>query len=195
MRYLAKITQLLLPFIMLHSVYGQAFDGISKKIEKVVRSGEIYRSAAVTSDKKTQTLDYKIYGLHPNKCNYALKKLSKYERFHEYMDLIKLSGYDKKKKLIYLYLDSSLLPFPMVLNFKIDRITKPGHYRFSFDKGFLKGLKGNIFVKEDGDRCFFHANSYWKGKKSSIPDTVFEIFSETVGELAMKKLFRVSKQL
>lgn len=195
MRYLAKITQVLLPLILLHSVYGQAFEGVSKKIQKIVEKGDIYRNATVTSDKKTQSLDYKIYGLHPDKCSYALKKLSKYERFHEYLDLVKLSGYDQKKKLIYLYLDSTLLPFPMVLNFKIDRIERPGHYKFSFDKGFLKGLRGNIYVKEAGKRCFFHANSYWRGKKSNIPDTVFEIFSETVGELAMKNLFRVSKQL
>lgn len=195
MRYHARITQVLLLLIFGQKTFAQAFVGIPKKIEKIVKSGKIYRNAKVTSKADNQTLDYQIYGLHPDKCSYALKKLSRYERFHEHMDLIKLSGYDEKKQLIYLYLDSKLMPFPMVLNFKIERITKPGHYKFSFDKGFLKGLKGNIHVKEYGQRCFFHADSYWSGKKSSIPDTVFEIFSETLGELAMTKLFRVSKQL
>ncbi len=195
MRYLAKIIQVFLPLLIIEVSMANAYEGIEKKIVKIIKKGEIYRSAQVDSHDKLQSLDYKIFGLHPNKCKYALKKLSKYERFHEYLDIVKLSGYDKKKKLIYLYLDSTILPFPMVLNFKIERIEGPGLYKFSFDKGFLKGLKGNIIVKEDGDKCLFHASSYWKGQKSSIPDTIFEIFSETVGELVMKNLFRVSKQI
>lgn len=195
MRYLIVITQLFLGLFLASSSHADPFKGIRPKVVKILKDGDIYRNAKVESDKDQQSLDYEIYGIHPNSCQYALKKLSRYERFHSYMDLIKLSGYDEKRKLIYLYLDHTLLPFPMVLNFKIDRITKPGRYMFSFDKGFLKGLIGHINVKEYDNKCLFFATSYWKGKKSDIPDTVFELFSETIGEMAMKKLFRVSKKL
>lgn len=195
MRYLIVITQLFLSTIFTSNTDAQPFAGIRPKIIKIIKSGSIYRSAKVESDATHQSLHYEIYGIHPNSCRTALKKLSRYEQFHSYMDLVKLSGYDKKKKLIYLYLDHTLLPYPMVLNFKIDRITKIGQYQFSFDKGFLKGLLGKITVRDYNNKCIFSAISDWKGKKSDIPDSVFEVFSETIGELAMKKLFRVSRKL
>ena len=136
-----------------------------------------------------------IAGLHPNSCRKALRKLSRYEKFHEYLDLVKLSGYADETKEIYLYLDSSLLPFPMSLNFQIERISKPGNYHFSFKKGFLKGLKGNIYVFKHKGRCAFYSTTFWVGKKSKIPNTIFEIFTETVGEITMKALFKSTRQL
>lgn len=175
------------------SVYAEVYDSLDPKIVKIITNKNIYRKSIVTSQGDIQSLDYNIYGIHPNDCKTALKKLSRYEKFHEYLDLVKLSGYDENKKMIYLFIDSALLPFPMSLNFKIDRITKPGRYEFSFDKGFLKGLIGHINVHETKTGCYFHADSKWSGPTSKIPDTIFEIFSETVGELAMNNLFRVTK--
>ncbi|POB15322.1 hypothetical protein C0Z22_02735 [Halobacteriovorax sp. DA5] len=173
------------------------FKGIDADIKEIlVDKKRIYRKAIVKTQENKQSLDYQIYGIHPNKCKVALRKLSRYEKFNEYIDLVKLSGYSEKKKEIYLYLDHTLMPFPMSLNFKIPRITKPGAYPFTFDKGFLKGLRGEINVRQLSDgRCLFFSKSYWKGEKSSIPDTLFEMFSETLGELAMEKLFRVSRRL
>ena len=195
MRYLAKITQVFLILFSINSVWAQTSFHIPSKILEKIKTGHIYKKSTVTSSGKKQSLDYRIYGIHPNKCKHPLKKLSQYERFYEYLELVKLSGYDEKKKLIYLYLDSALLPFPMVLNFKIERIKKPGLYSFSFDKGFLKGLEGKIYVRDEGNRCLFATTSNWTGKSSGIPDTIFEVFSETVGELVMKKLFRISKKI
>ncbi|EQC46211.1 hypothetical protein [Bacteriovorax sp. Seq25_V] len=195
MRYLTKIIQLFITLIFTQILYAKDLQSIDEKIGKIIQDGKIYRKAVVNSDKGIQSLDYQIHGIHPNKCSSALKKLSRYEKFHEYLDIVKLSGYSDKKGEIYLFLDSSLMPFPMSLHFKIERITKPGKYQFSFDKGFLKGLLGTIEVTQTPKGCYFYANSHWKGKASKIPDSVFEIFSETIGELAMKNLFRVSTQL
>lgn len=193
MRYLVRIIHILSIPLIAHSAWAQPYEQLDPKIVKIISNQAIYRKSIVTSKADTQTLDYNIYGIHPNNCQSALKKLSRYEKFHEYLDLVKLSGYDEKKKMIYLFIDSTLLPFPMSLNFKIDRITKVGTYEFSFDKGFLKGLIGHIYVQETKSGCYFHADSKWSGPSSKIPDTIFEIFSETVGELAMSNLFRVTK--
>lgn len=183
--------------VFLNTAYASDFKGIGPDIKEIlVDKKRIYRKAIVKTKDNKQSLDYKIYGIHPNKCRTALRKLSRYEKFNEYIDLVKLSGYSEKKKQIYLYLDHTLMPFPMSLTFNIPRIKKPGVYPFTFDKGFLKGLKGEIHVRQLSDnRCLFFSKSYWKGPKSSIPDTLFEMFSETLGELAMEKLFRVSRRL
>lgn len=194
MRYLAKIIHIFLLLISYQSLtWSNDFSGIDEKVVKIIKNKKIYRKAIVETKDNIQSLDYKIYGIHPSSCKESLKKLSRYEKFHEYLDIVKLSGYDDKKELIYLYLDSPIMPFPMVLNFKIERITKPGVYQFSFDKGFLKGLLGHIHVRELDQGCLFFATSTWSGPYTKIPDTIFEIFSETIGELAMENLFRVSK--
>ena len=195
MRYLIIITTILLYFKTFSM--ERMFDElkISKKILKIVDSGRVYKKSVVKSEKKLQSLNYMIAGLHPNSCRKALKKLSRYEKFHEYLDLVKLSGYSEKKKEVYLYIDSALLPFPMALKFKLERIKKPGNYHFKFDKGFLKGLKGNIYISKRGNRCLFYSTTFWRGEKSKIPDTIFEVFTETVGELAMKALFKSTRQL
>lgn len=183
--------------IICNAVYANDFKGIEPDIKEIlVDKKRIYRKAVIETKENKQSLDYKIYGIHPNKCSIALKKLSRYEKFHEYIDIVKLSGYSETKKQIYLYLDHTLMPFPMSLSFIIPRITKPGIYPFTFDKGFLKGLRGEINVRQLSDgRCLFFSTSFWQGNKTSIPDTLFEMFSETLGELAMQKLFRVSRRL
>ncbi len=168
---------------------------IPTKIISHISKGHIYRSANVSSTEKTQTFNYSIAGVHPDSCNKSLKKLSRYEKFHEYMDLIKVSGYDDKNNQVFLYIDSSLLPFPMSLKFKLKRIEKPGTYHFIFEHGFLKGLKGSISVYDDNNKCLFYSTSHWSGKKTSIPNTIFEVFTETVGEMAMKSLFRSTRRL
>lgn len=195
MRYLTNIIHFFMAIFFTQILYAKDLQSIDEKIAKIIKGGQIYRKSIVTSKNGIQTFDYQIHGIHPNKCNTALRKLSRYEKFHEYLDLVKLSGYSDKKGEIYLFLDSTLMPFPMSLNFKIERITKAGNYKFSFDKGFLKGLLGAIEVTQTPNGCYFYADSHWSGKASKIPDTVFEIFSETIGELAMKNLFRVSTQL
>ena len=195
MRYLIIITTILLysRTFSFEKVFSET--QVSNKIISIVEKEYIYKKSIVDSKKEKQSLNYVISGLHPNKCSKALKKLSRYEKFHEYLDLVKLSGYDETKKQIYLYIDSALLPFPMDLTFKIERIKKTGNYEFHFDIGFLKGLKGNIFVKEHKKRCLFYSTTFWIGKKSSIPDTIFEVFTETVGEITMKALFRSTRTL
>jgi hypothetical protein len=196
MRYLPKITHIFFCLFLIYTTQAKEIElNISEKVEEYIKEGGVYRKSNVESAGKKQLFDFEIYALHPNKCRFPLKKLSVYEKFHEYLELVKMSGYNERNKKIFLYIDDKLLPFPMILHFKIDRIKKPGTYDFSFDKGFLKGLKGKIFIEKRGQKCLFAAKSHWYGPYSKIPDTVFEVFTETIGEIVMKKLIRISSKL
>ncbi len=144
---------------------------------------------------KLQKLNFQISGLHPKDCRFALRKLSQYERFSDELDFVKKSSYDEADGRIRLLLSSSLLPYNMILHFKIPRIKKPGLYHFEFDDGFLLGLKGEIHVSEHEKRCLFYGSAAWKGPDTGINSLVFEFFSSTLGRLAIENLFRFSKTL
>ncbi|MES2525757.1 MAG: hypothetical protein V4598_01665 [Bdellovibrionota bacterium] len=121
-----------------------------------------------------------------------MRKLSLYENYSSYMDFIKSSQYNEKTQRFSFTVDHTLLPFPMVVGFKIPRITKEGHYPFTFDDGFLKDLKGTVIVKEVGKFCMLGLKTDWRGPETKIPNIVFATFVETVAKLGLEHLTRVS---
>ena len=143
----------------------------------------------------SQSLDYKIYGLHPKKCSFALKKISRYESYSQFIDFVKKSDYVEADQMIFFEFSSILLPFDMLLSFKLPRITAPGDYTFSFDKGFLRGLIGTVSVQDKGNKCLFIGTAKWFGPDTQIPDSVFELFSKNLGKAAMERIFRISTSL
>ncbi len=160
-----------------------------------LKEGHILAYSTVESKNERQSLDYKIYGLHPKSCSFALTKISRYERYSEFIDFVKKSRYDEKSQMVFFEFSSILLPFDMLLSFKLPRIDRPGTYQFSFDKGFLRGLVGSIDVRQENEQCFFHGSAKWNGPDSAIPDTVFELFSKNLGKAAMERIFRFSSSL
>ena len=169
---------------------------ISESAWKKVLKNQIYVSSNVDSydyfNKKFQKLSFKIAGLHPKSCRFALRKLSHYESYSKHLGFIKQSSYDEKSKRVNFLLSSTLLPFDMGLNFSIPRIKTVGTYPFSFDQGFLTGLKGNIIALDYNKRCLFYAYANWSGPHSGIPNTIFEFFSKALAGLSMTNLFRIS---
>src|SRR5690606_22883378 len=111
------------------------------------------------------------------------------------IDFVKKSRYEEQTQMVFFEFSSMLLPFDMLLSFKLPRIEKPGTYQFSFEKGFLRGLIGTIEVRAENDRCFFNGTAKWKGPDSKIPDTVFELFSKNLGKAAMERIFKFSSSL
>lgn len=168
-----------------------------ESINKKISSGEIYGESIVTSfsvnEKKMQELHFKISGLHPKDCRFALRKLSRYEKYKDYIGFVKMSTYDDRKERVYFVISSALLPFNMALTFKVPRIVAPGVYPFSFDQGFLSGLTGEIHVAKEGNRCLFYTSADWRGPDSKIPNGVFEFFSRALAEKSMSILFQISK--
>lgn len=147
---------------------------------------------ASSPTEKEQQMTMFVSGVHPRNCTRAMRKLSIYENYSSYMDFIKTSSYDEKTQKFSFTVDHALLPFPMVVAFKIARITKEGHYTFIFEDGFLKNLKGTVIVKEIGKFCLLGLKSDWRGPESKIPDVVFGTFVQTVGKLGLEHLIRVS---
>lgn len=169
---------------------------VSAKIKaSILEEGPYCKSEVVDLAQKRQKLDFLILGLHKKACSRALVKLSQYERYAEFVDFITKSSYDKSSERIRLNLSHTFMPFDMVLDFKLERITKPGTYAFSFDAGFLKGLKGLISISSYKNRCFFATTADWQGPDSNIPNSVFSFFSQALGKLAMERLFRISETL
>jgi hypothetical protein len=142
---------------------------------------------------KQQQMMLFVSGIHPRNCQRAMRKLSLYENFSSYMDFVKKSDYDEKKEQINFVINHLLLPFPMNLSFKLPRITKEGHYSFTFEHGFLKDLKGVISVKDVGKFCLLTMKTDWKGPETPLPNIAFSAFIQTVGKLGLEHLIRVSR--
>lgn len=163
------------------------------QLEELLK-GEVISVGKVDSPSdKDQQLFLFVSGVHPRNCTKAMRKLSLYENYHNYMDFIKTSTYDEKTQKFSFTVDHTLLPFPMVVGFKIPRITKPGLYPFVFEDGFLKNLKGQVMVKEVGKNCLLSLKADWRGPESKIPDLIFGTFVQTVGKLGLEHLIRVSR--
>lgn len=174
-----------------------------KNLKEKILGGEIFSESEVKSQtisevgNKTeiQELHFSIAGLHPKSCTYALKKLSLYENFSQFLDFVKVSRYNEQEKQIDFLLSHALLPYDMRLVFKLPRIDRPGVYPFMFEHGFLKNLKGDIYAINYGNRCLFYTKADWRGPHSGIPNIVFEFFSQTLAKFSMERLFRLSSTL
>lgn len=174
-------------FFKNHNIY-------TKSLLKKVESGQIISKSTVLSNNKEewQSMDFYVTGLNKMSCQKTLRKTAQYEEFKNFFNYIKISTYNDATKDIYLKIDSKLLPVPMILDFKIDRVDRPGEFPFTFEKGILKGLVGKVYVYKYKDQCFTYVDGKWKGKKTKFPNLVIEIFTETLSKLSLKKLFRLS---
>lgn len=173
---------------------------LTRTQEKYLKSGKVVvESVAKNHDlDKNQSLTFKVSGIHPNSCHKVLKTLSVYEKYHESVSFITKSTYNTRTKELFFRLESMLLPYPMVLKFKLPRINKPGSYPFIFETGIFLGLKGNINIYrykssiDKKERCLFYTQASWKGKSTGLPKLIIEIFSETLTKKSFQKLFRIA---
>lgn len=141
-----------------------------------------------------QQWDFELNALHPKSCSHALRRLSRYETFSEFIGFIKVSEYDDSLERLHFIISSRLLPFDMRLSFQIERIQSAGVYLYHFDQGFLQGLKGEIHVSKYQQRCFFHSKVHWQGPHTGITPAVFNLFSSTLSRRFTEILFRISAQ-
>lgn len=160
--------------------------------EELLKGGVISSGHVTSPTEKEQQMMLFVSGIHQRNCTRAMRKLSLYENYHNYMDFIKESKYDEKTQKFSFTVEHTLLPFPMIVAFKIPRITKEGHYPFVFEDGFLKDLRGTVIVKELGKFCILGMKTDWRGPESKIPNVIFETFIETVAKLELEHLIRVS---
>lgn len=170
----------------------------SDSIKNRVLEGQVYSESKVTSAKNSagqeeQTMDFAMAGLHKKNCIFALRKLSQYENYKDFLSVVSASTYNQKTSRVSFTLTSPLLPLKqMGLDFVLPRITEPGIYPFVFDRGFLKNLKGEIHVSMHLSQCFFFTKAHWTGPYSGFPDMVLEFFSQALPKLSMERMFHVS---
>lgn len=198
---------LFMTFIVSFSLWGDTLDHnvlpYKKNLKEKILDGTIFSESKVKSTtiqekgKKSerQELHFSIAGLHPKSCAYALKKLSLYENYSEFLDFVKQSEYDNFTGEIDFLISHALLPYDMRLVFKLPKITAPGVYPFSFERGILLNLKGTIHVIEYKNRCLFYTKADWEGPHSGFPNLVFEFFSQALAKISMERLFRISSTL
>ncbi len=168
------------------------FTPTEAQIEDLLK-GEVISVGKVDSPRpKVQQMFLFVSGVHPRTCTRAMRKLSLYENYHQYMDFIKSSTYDEKTKKFSFTIDHALLPFPMIVSFKIPRIREEGIYPFTFETGFLKDLQGKIIVQDMDKYCLLGLKADWQGPESRIPNLIFGAFIQTVGKLGLEHLIRVS---
>ena len=197
----------LLFFTLITPNYASELDAsvlpYKKQLKDKILDGLIFAESKVTSTealssgKKTvnQELHFTIAGLHPKSCSYVLKKLSLYEDYNQFLDFVKTSEYDLFTGEIDFLISHTLLPYDMRLVFKLPRITQPGVYPFSFERGLLLNLKGNIHVINHKNRCLFYTKADWSGPHTGFPNLIFEFFSQALAKISMEKLFRISNTL
>lgn len=149
-------------------------------------------STTTFQGKEGQAMDFWAAGLHPKSCRVALRRLSRYEDYKNYLGFLEESLYFEDLQLISFRISTPLFPIKFGLRFKIPRVDKEGVYPFHFQEGFLKNLKGKIHISEEQGRCFFYIKSEWQGPYSGFSNMVLEIFSKTIIKLGAEKLFRVS---
>jgi len=154
--------------------------------------GEVLSRVNVKTKQNTQSLDLWVSAFHPQNCRKALRKISHYEGYNEFLNFVKSSQYDDKTHRWQIKLDHFLMPFPMYLDFKMPRVKKEGNYPFTFEKGFLSGLIGEVEARETAGRCQLTLSSKWSGPKSKIPDMIFASFVQTLAELGLSHLIRSS---
>lgn len=178
--------------LIINSIFENKWD-LSKTYRKYLNQYKVIVKSNVSNNEKSQTMKFKVAAMHKRSCAPVLDKLSRYEDYSQYMDFVTKSKYLEKKQKVYFLLESPILPFKMSLSFKIPRIKKPGKYPFEFQHGIFKGLTGTIEVHQVLDECLFFTHANWIGKKTSIPNVIIEMFSETLTRKSFEKLFRITK--
>ncbi len=174
-----------------------------KNVKEKILEGSVFSESKVEDSvlvgQKRQSLNFSITGLHSKSCQYALKKLSLYENYREFLDFVKDSRYTAETEEINFLLSHVLLPYDMRLVFKLARITTPGIYSFRFEEGILKNLTGNIhvvqFTEKTKLRCLFYTTATWSGAHTGIPNFILEGFSQALAKYSMERLFRLSSTL
>lgn len=165
---------------------------LQESVLKELYEGKIIADTNANTIKDILEFEIKAMALYKNNCKKMLKKFSLLENYPEFISFVKKSSFDENKKLWTLVIDHSLLPFSMLMHILTDRPTKVGIYHYQFPTGFLKDLKGTLYIIDHNNRCLLFSNAFYRGVKTKFPDTLLEFFSKSLlvigGEYLMRKI-------
>jgi hypothetical protein len=163
---------------------------VNERMLSQMLKNEILVDAKVQSQGEQQSFTMHVAAIHKTSCVKALRKLSQFEMFSEWISFITHSTYDEKNRLWTVRADHALLPYPMLVHIIVDRPTKTGRYNFVFPTGIFTGLAGHFIIEEIHDQCSFYATSFWQGPHTKLPNFVIEIFSQTLTKIGGELIFR-----
>lgn len=164
----------------------------SQIIKNLQNSEVISESTALQVNEAQQSLKIKVIALHPRTCQRGLKKISLYENYKTHMSFLKESTYDEKTQMVFFTIDHSLLPYPMVLNFKLPRIKSESVTPFVFTHGLFKNLTGEIHVQNISNRCAYFMEASWLGESTKLNASIVEAFAQTLTKIGLEHLMRVA---
>ncbi|MBF0360733.1 MAG: hypothetical protein HQK49_06965 [Oligoflexia bacterium] len=153
---------------------------------------KIFKKSQDEKAQAQQKIEFLVSGLHKSSCQQALPHMNKYEDYQKYIGVISESYYNQQNKNLVFLFDFKLLPYQLMLQMQLDRITKSGNYPYILKGGIFPDLGGVINVSEYNKRCLFIVSANWQGPKSNIPNFILELFLETVAKISLEKLFRIS---
>lgn len=196
--YYFLLMSLALDAVAVSKETNKYFESFLKKKEFYSRSnlkyltrGKILSNSDVSDASESQQKMWtKVAGLHSKKCKPVVDKLSKFEKYHEYMGFVDKSTY--KDNIFHIELKVSLIPVTFQADIKIDRFTKPGIYPFSMNAGFLKGMVGELLIEEKNDRCFVYGRVDWTGKNLGFANFLLENGFLAMGKSGLESLFTLS---
>lgn len=165
---------------------------IEPAVVNKIKSGEVFAESKVKTIKKKQSIKYFAAALHPQSCARSFRKLSLVDEYQNYLSYVKSSKYFDNTKVFQMKVDHMLLPFPMVIDIKIEKPSIPKTYPFYFLNGILKNLKGKMYMKNIEGRCLYYIKAKWRGRKTIMPDAILELASQTLTVITTQTLFRVS---
>jgi hypothetical protein len=161
-------------------------------IPSLLNSEVISHASSENLKDNQQSLTTKVISMHPRTCRRGLKKISLYENYKSHISFLTESSYDDKTQMLKFVIEHTLLPYPMVLNFKIPRIHNAGSTEFQFDHGMFKGLQGKIEIEGIGNRCVYFLSADWKGQSTGLSPLVVEAFAQTLTKIGLEHLMRIS---
>jgi len=177
---------------MLQTFISEKWNSQSQILKNLQNQEVISEAEAQQLNEAQQSLRLKVIALHPRTCQRGLKKISLYENYKSHMSFLKTSEYDEKKQMVHFVIDHSLLPYAMVLNFKLPRITKDSVTHYTFTHGLFKNLQGDTHVQSIGNRCVYFMKADWTGESTKLNASIVEAFAQTLTKIGLEHLMRIA---
>ncbi|MCY4523679.1 MAG: hypothetical protein OXB84_02950 [Halobacteriovoraceae bacterium] len=169
---------------------AQKFNELNPDAQRhIIQRGPHSESTVLDLPDNRQQLQYQITALHPRGCIFALNRISHYERYQEWLDVVTESKYDMANKDLYTEVSIPFPPIKTRANVKIPLMSEEGSYQFIIQGSRFDGLTGIIMVEEVGERCLFHMESSWEGEHSQINSAILGFASRILGVVVMETLF------
>ena len=98
---------------------------------------------------KKQIFDFEMLAFHPRSCRLALRKISMYESYKDFISFVTVSEYDEKSQKWSVTVDHTLFYGKMYLALTFPRVKEAGIYPFVFlENSSMPGMTGRFILND-----------------------------------------------